>query len=326
MEEPLEVNETSQESVAESQEEKPEVATLSKEKKSKSNNGLKLAVVLLLLTTIGGVAFGLYEMFKPMPSCGGGGDSKECDCPKCDTKDEENTTDEVSIKDPYLITDLSKKVSWLNDVYGKNEEDAFVSDYIAYNSIPSLYTAELPTEKKNVIATKRFTEQNQEYVPQAQKEAVLKELKARFNPDDPNDIYYYYEKKYHELFGYGGNLPKTLLSGNNCSEQLLYINTLNGYMPVPEGCGGTGWSRIYLRKDRYTKKGDDAFVYARVATYRGWGENILCSGYVDKDYSGCKENVEEVKSSDLDDVATYKFAFRKNSAGTYSFVKVEKVN
>ena len=321
-----------------------------------------------MVIAIGGTIFGFYGVLKPAPSCDdenidggkdsvGGiavddervlecmdkstGETAEYACPKCEnmTKVFIIPPDEKIIEDTNVINELSKKVSWLNDVYGAGEEAMFIHKPAAYNAIEeALYIKPLSDMQKAVIAAKMAFAAEKKTLGN-ERDAVLDEIQKHYDSVSPGTYnvrnwtgisfspYDLANSNYHELFGYENDIPKEYLKGT-CAEQYLYLNALDGYTNISDGCGGYGWPVIYVRKDYFTKKNDEAFVYVRVVSHLV--EEALCDGYVGREGKsakslGCKLDVAEVEISDLDTAAVYKFSFKKNSAGMYSFVEVEKI-
>jgi flagellar basal body-associated protein FliL len=316
----------------------PPIASEEASEKTAKSNAMKIIIALLIVVLLGVATFGAYQWWQsqnPSPSPAPAPSSDE---PKDDTP-VETSDKETTIEDAAIVKNLSQKVSWLNDVY-KDEESPFINNIIAYNSINSLYKNSLTATKKAIISMKGMISSETITLDQTKNQTSIKQIEDHFSKSYPKSSGYNYPNgleisfvsyqrandSYHNLFDSETNIAKELLSGT-CGEQYMYLSELDGYTNVADGCGGTGWSTLYLRKDKYTKQDDYAYVYARVKTLAI--EGALYDGYVNyddqKNQTSLDYSNKKVESSDLDGAALYRFVFKLNKNNTYNYVKVERV-
>lgn len=315
--------------------EPPITSEESSEKPAKSN-AMKIIIALLIVVLLGVAAFGVYQWWQgqnPSPAPAPSSDEQKDDAP-VETSDKETT-----IEDAAIVKSLSQKVSWLNDVY-EDEESSFINSVIAYNSINSLYKNSLTASQKAIISMKGMIDSETITLDQTKDQTSIKQIEDHFSKSYPKSSGYNYPNgleisfvsyqrandSYHNLFDSETNIAKELLSGT-CGEQYMYLSELDGYTNVADGCGGTGWSTLYLRKDKYTKQDDYAYVYARVKTLAI--EGALYDGYLNyddqKNHTSLDFSNKKVESSDLDGAALYRFVFKLNQNDVYNYVKIERV-
>lgn len=315
--------------------EPPITSEESSEKPAKSN-AMKIIIALLIVVLLGVAAFGVYQWWQgqnPSPAPAPSSDEPKDDTP-VETSDKETT-----IEDAAIVKSLSQKVSWLNDVY-EDEESSFINSVIAYNSINSLYKNSLTASQKAIISMKGMISSETITLDQTKDQTSIKQIEDHFSKSYPKSSGYNYPNgleisfvsykrandSYHNLFDSETNIAKELLSGT-CGEQYMYLSELDGYTNVADGCGGTGWSTLYLRKDKYTKQDDYAYVYARVKTLAI--EGALYDGYLNyddqKNHTSLDFSNKKVESSDLDGAALYRFVFKLNQNDVYNYVKIERV-
>ena len=297
---------------------------------------MKIIIALLIVVLLGVAAFGVYQWWQgqnPSPAPAPSSDEQKDDAP-VETSDKETT-----IEDAAIVKSLSQKVSWLNDVY-EDEESSFINSVIAYNSINSLYKNSLTASQKAIISMKGMISSETITLDQTKNQTSIKQIEDHFSKSYPKSSGYNYPNgleisfvsykrandSYHNLFDSETNIAKELLSGT-CGEQYMYLSELDGYTNVADGCGGTGWSTLYLRKDKYTKQDDYAYVYARVKTLAI--EGALYDGYLNyddqKNHTSLDFSNKKVGSSDLDGAALYRFVFKLNQNDVYNYVKTERV-
>ncbi|MBR2587379.1 hypothetical protein IKE71_03355 [Candidatus Saccharibacteria bacterium] len=170
---------------------------------------------------------------------------------------------------------------------------------------------------------------------------------AEFVPyEDANQLY-------HDLAGTDSNLPKEDYATSKC-KIYHYVPTVDGFINITTfitgGCGGAGGGSILVRKDSFKAKGDEAYIDVHLisTSYVDWesepGAPIcrIYDGFTTAISGGSEERTEidritgdswcdfpddyaSTHPSILDRGQPYRFIFKKNSEGIYSFVKVEKL-
>ena len=316
----------------------PPLASEEASEKTAKSNAMKIIIALLIVVLLGVATFGAYQWWQSQNPSPSPAPAPSSDGPKDDTP-VETSDKETTIEDAAIVKNLSQKVSWLNDVY-EDEESPFINHVIAYNSINSLYKNSLTAAQKAIISMKGMISSETITIDQTKNQTSIKQIEDHFSKSYPKSSGYNYPNgleisfasyqrandSYHNLFDSETNIAKELLSGT-CGEQYMYLSELDGYTNVADGCGGTGWSTLYLRKDKYTKQDDYAYVYARVKTLAV--EGALYDGFVNyenqKNQTSLDYSNKKVESSDLDGAALYRFVFKLNKDNTYNYVKVERV-
>ncbi|MBR3320242.1 hypothetical protein IKG20_02975 [Candidatus Saccharibacteria bacterium] len=246
----------------------------------------------------------------------------------------------------------------------KAESNQFLTTMWAYNYTSNLYaTNNYSFLKDMAIVTASIAAEQQKSFYNGLSDIIKKYLDtANQNNGSPQASYEEIAKAgfatyeqanqaFHDLAGTGSDLPKE--DGFHVCTHYQYISEADGFLQVPGGgCGGAGYGALMVRKDSLKAKGDEAYIYTHLLTTSGVdqesepGKNIchVLDGWRTKENV---DDVEERKELDKfetnslwcsfpDDYATthdslfdqsqaYKFVFKKNSEGIYSFERVEKL-
>ena len=329
----------------------------------KPGKGLVFGMVFAILLGLVGVAFGIYGFFFKAPDNGGsqGGDSDSGQVAEdLDDKDEPETKEETSkqstkkeeeteIKNQYIKDDLNRKISILTGISNASKDDKkVINTAMSYNEVHNFYYNkgfQSTTEKAGavLIGSMSLFERINGYDIKDSRNAVAEYFRSKYvdgrdyNSSNYNIEYMPYEianKIYKSLFN--ETMPKEDVKTKICSQEYSYVASADAFIrDVPEGCGGSGWSGIFVRKDSYKAKGDEAYVNVKIAitelAENGWEifsdlENgtQLNKGEADI-YQGVLQN-DKLDSAVLDNATSYRFVFKKNAnSGTYYFYKLEKV-
>ena len=353
-----------------SEPEKPEKTK--SEKPEKSGKGSKIALALTSILALAGIAFGVYGFFIKKPS------SQEVletikdnakletissvtDVKEVDAKDVTEDK-EVTITNQYVKDDLNRKISILTGISDASKDDQpLLNSALAYNEAQNFYSRgfESTNEKAAavLIASRTlFSSGSIDYL------GLDKELLSYVNEHFPDYLSYMnfnggtYQTISYDLANkiyirmFNETLPKQDIDPQICGYEYSYVDSadvfLNSFPFHIGGCGGTGFASLFVRKDSYKAKGDEAYVYAHIASahlsncggkdggyklfndFYSTGESLDCSNVITDEIVINMGGIaaENLDPSLLDTAADYRFVFKKNPAtGTYYFVNLEKL-
>lgn len=321
--------------------------------KPKAKNPFVATTILFALLALAGLGFGFYEMTQVKPT------------PSTPSQGSQASDIEVTTSDQYLINDLSRKVSILTGVkdFAYDDKD-LLNTPLAYNEVENFFSRgfESTTEKAGAVfigSSKLFNSFEGSYID-SDNGAIAKYLKENLSSLKPESMtesefldfikkndyamvsYALANKIYSSMFNEA--LPKEDIETGICGNEYIYIKDADAFLANPRGmgCGGTGWSGIFVRKDSYKTKGDEAYVYVKVASTH---LNTDAAGWVIyDDFYSLKEDKSEAKIIDdtikiyngylqetpadnsfMDKASDYRFVFKKATNGTYYFDKLEKL-
>lgn len=140
---------------------------------------------------------------------------------------------------------------------------------------------------------------------------------------------------------FGEELPNQTTDTTKCPRYICDIKNNKYY--VQGGCGGMSPNKVEVYKNKYTIKGDTAYVYVNVAELSNEYSNSTVAAHIFKDYVGtANKKYEDVKdyvykeltsyesNSNIINESNYKefeeyiFKFKKDSNGNYYFVELLK--
>ena len=254
------------------------------------------------------------------------------------TTSESELSEEIEIKDTYILRDLDEKMSILHDaketgalmkkggpkyfeaisLYQNRLSEIAKIAGIANSIIPDYY---IGLEEMQSIANEQ--EYNAENA-----EAYLNSYHEGYKADT-------IARKYQDVFG--EELVKGAANGQSYCPEFYYNSTYDFYYNASLGCGGTGPDVGLYYKNKYTSDGEHAYVYVSVGTFSAEDNNIYCGiiDYSDSATSSSErpaicgsatDSVEaEIDKTNYQDFSQYRFVFNKADDGTYYFSKVEKL-
>ena len=124
------------------------------------------------------------------------------------------------------------------------------------------------------------------------------------------------EERYQLLFG-------EKVSNHSLKNCPMYTyDSKNNVYYYSRQCGGTGDGTVYLYKNKFTTKDDNAYVYVNIG-YATSADDTSTYGDITK----IEENISEdfsINESNYTKYSEYKYTFKKDSNNNYYFVSVEK--
>ena len=247
-------------------------------------------------------------------------------------------SEEIEIKDTYILRDLDEKMSILHDT---RETGALMKKGgFEYLEAISLYQNRLSeiakiagiansiipdypfgsNEIQSIASEQGYNKENTEAYLNTYREGYKAETLA---------------KKYLDVFG--KELVKGAANGQSYCPEFYYNSTYDFYYNASLGCGGTGPDVGLFYKNKYTSDGEHAYVYVSVGTFSAEDNNIYCGiiDYSDSATSSSErpaicgsatDSVEaKIDKTNYQDFSQYRFVFNKADDGTYYFSKVEKL-
>lgn len=236
---------------------------------------------------------------------------------------------ETVISDNLLINDLSEKITYLNTAriytgYEKFNDALNKSIEIDAYNFRDIYDKQLSDDDKLDI-TLNSLEKN--YVNlSVTYENMSDEAKEIFKPyveaGSINDIAEKQissdnvEERYQLLFGEKVN--------NHSIKSCPYFtyDSKNNVYYYSRQCGGTSDGTVYLYKNKFTTKDDNAYVYVNIG-YAALADDTSTYGDITRIEENTLENFS-INESNYTKYSEYKYTFKKDSNNNYYFVSVEK--
>ena len=298
------------------------------EEKQGKSKGLVIVIIILVIVILGLVGYICYDK-----GVFGKADSGQ----KIEEKEKPKEEKEEEITDNTLIDHLSKKVSIVNIYDGYNNLPSEYSDksiltnkYLsvsAYGSMDSkgnnVYNSTLNDKTKLRMVLLNGVNYTKVTIPE--KEVNLKE-KVAYKVLRGQTTVKEVEDAYLKIFGEEMKDYVPVNTGNNVCPSFYYDSVNKVYYGMAE-CGGIDASSLVIYKNKFTTKGNEAYVYVNV------GHTIGDKLYNGVDISATTELIGEYKASDnspaIDEnnyqkFVEYKYVFIKDNTGNYYFSKVEK--
>lgn len=292
---------------------------MEKEIKEKKSNGSKIVIVILVILLLGACAYIAYDKLMVKEDNNLTNEKKET------TKSDKETV----ISDNLLINDLSEKITYLNTAriytgYEKFNDALNKSIEIDAYNFRDIYDKQLSDDDKLDI-TLNSLEKN--YVNlSVTYENMSDEAKEIFKPyveaGSINDIAEKQissdnvEERYQLLFGEKVN--------NHSIKSCPYFtyDSKNNVYYYSRQCGGTSDGTVYLYKNKFTTKDDNAYVYVNIG-YAALADDTSTYGDITRIEENTLENFS-INESNYTKYSEYKYTFKKDSNNNYYFVSVEK--
>ena len=292
---------------------------MEKEIKEKKSNGSKVVIFILVVLLLGACAYIAYDKLMVKE------DNNQTNEKKETTKDGKETV----ISDNLLINDLSEKITYLNTAriytgYEKFNDALNKSIEIDAYNFRDIYDKQLSDDDKLDI-TLNSLEKN--YVNlSVTYENMSDEAKEIFKPyveaGSINDIAEKQissdnvEERYQLLFGEKVN--------NHSIKSCPYFtyDSKNNVYYYSRQCGGTSDGTVYLYKNKFTTKDDNAYVYVNIG-YAALADDTSTYGDITRIEENTLENFS-INESNYTKYSEYKYTFKKDSNNNYYFVSVEK--
>ena len=235
---------------------------------------------------------------------------------------------EIVITDNSIIKDLSEKVTALNTLSGlsgtvradNGSDDRSVAINIFSTTGEMLYKNKLTDEEKlNIVLLNYVNFGN----------VTVEEAKKRNPPYIGQATVKDVEDAYIKLFG---AKPSSYEASGHCP-WFSYDPKNEVYYTVAE-CGDVGSDYLFIYKNKFTMKNNEAYVYVNVG-HSGKDGDYLRKSFVYNSYDNELKNTAldifagdsmyKIDSSNYKKFDEYKFIFVKGDYGNYYFQKVEKV-
>ncbi len=339
----------------------------------KEGKGMMIGMICCAILALGGIGFGIYGFFFKKPST-----SDALEAIKSDSNIETISTvanpeeidtakpleeQEVTVANQYVIDDLDRKISiltglnWLSD-----DHKSLINAALAYNKVAQFYNGNLETSVDKAatvfIASKVYFDSNSTWNLENKTDAVSAFIRNNYS-DTLDVIKQYYDPYYtisytlaNKLYSglFNETLPKESIDTGICGYHFSYIPEADTFISDSGfngvgGCGGTGYSGILVRKDSYKAKGNEAYVYAKIASahlsegegwrvyddfydVKWWEDDLSNLTTIDDGSLNIYNGVLQEEPSDysfMNAATDYRFVFKKSSSGTYYFDKLEKL-
>lgn len=292
---------------------------MEKEIKEKKSNCSKIVILILVILLLGACAYIAYDKLMVKEDNNLTNEKKET------TKSDKETV----ISDNLLINDLSEKITYLNTAriytgYEKFNDALNKSIEIDAYNFRDIYDKQLSDDDKLDI-TLNSLEKN--YVNlSVTYENMSDEAKEIFKPyveaGSINDIAEKQissdnvEERYQLLFGEKVN--------NHSIKSCPYFtyDSKNNVYYYSRQCGGTSDGTVYLYKNKFTTKDDNAYVYVNIG-YAALADDTSTYGDITRIEENTLENFS-INESNYTKYSEYKYTFKKDSNNNYYFVSVEK--
>ena len=292
-------------------------------KPAKSSKSLIWCLSILVIIAIAAAAVFAYLCFtNPSAPANPTPDSSQT------STEETETTEEVAITDPLVKKDLDEKFAILHGVL--STEPTLVSQYPNYGrelfingDLPdSVKTSNVAYWLSNYFFGTTDNELKAIMIERGYTEEEISQWRGYIEKIDGKLM----REKYLDVFGEDivPNAPRE----NNCP-QYYYNEEYDIFYPGIGGCGGTNSIITHYYKNAYTTKDDNAYVYVSVADYNLEDNNIYCDFYTENNTKICGTATDRddvvLNETNYKDYAQYRIVFKKSDAGTYYFVKAEKL-
>ena len=292
---------------------------MEKEIKEKNSNGSKVVIVILSLLLLGACAYIAYDKLMV----------KEDNNQTNEKKETKKSDRETVISDNLLINDLSEKVTYLNTAgiapgYGGFADALNKSIEIPSYNFRDIYEKQLSDDDKLDITLNSLEQKyvNLSITYENMSDEAKEVFKSYIEAGSINDVVEKQvsaesvEERYQLLFGE----KVTNHSLKNCP--MYTYDSKNNVYYYSRQCGGTGDGTVYLYKNKFTTKDDNAYVYVNIG-YATSADDTSTYGDITK----IEENISEdfsINESNYTKYSEYKYTFKKDSNNNYYFVSVEK--
>lgn len=292
---------------------------MEKEIKEKNSNGSKVVIVILSLLLLGACAYIAYDKLMV----------KEDNNQTNEKKETKKSDRETVISDNLLINDLSEKVTYLNTAgiapgYGGFADALNKSIEIPSYNFRDIYEKQLSDDDKLDITLNSLEQKyvNLSITYENMSDEAKEVFKSYIEAGSINDVVEKQvsaesvEERYQLLFG-------EKVSNHSLKNCPMYTyDSKNNVYYYSRQCGGTGDGTVYLYKNKFTTKDDNAYVYVNIG-YATSADDTSTYGDITK----IEENISEdfsINESNYTKYSEYKYTFKKDSNNNYYFVSVEK--
>lgn len=254
---------------------------------------------------------------------------------KQDTKQPEETK-ETELTNTRIIEELNKKIYFLTNT-NSNYKDITL-DYNANKAnIKNIRTVLLKNgisdDLKLLTALDSLRAENQFEIltEEGRKNEKIASLYQQINGVyDIKQISI--DKVKTQYKNYFNEEPKGYKSFDSCENNYPYDSNLGLYFWITPQCGGTAASILYNYKNKYTIKGNEAYVYVSygISNYNVQtgatdvykdvnSETLYKQGLTDQEALSFTIN-----ETNYQDFSEYKYTFKEDENGNYYFVSIEK--
>ena len=292
---------------------------MEKEIKEKNSNGSKVVIVILSLLLLGACAYIAYDKLMV----------KEDNNQTNEKKETKKSDRETVISDNLLINDLSEKVTYLNTAgiapgYGGFADALNKSIEIPSYNFRDIYEKQLSDDDKLDITLNSLEQKyvNLSITYENMSDEAKEVFKSYIEAGSINDVVEKQvsaesvEERCQLLFG-------EKVSNHSLKNCPMYTyDSKNNVYYYSRQCGGTGDGTVYLYKNKFTTKDDNAYVYVNIG-YATSADDTSTYGDITK----IEENISEdfsINESNYTKYSEYKYTFKKDSNNNYYFVSVEK--
>lgn len=292
-----------------------------KEVKEKKNKGIIATLIILIIIILGLIGYIVYDK--------GISFTKE----KVEEKKEKNNKkvieEEKDITDTTIISNLDQKIAYIDNISSsdsksnsRNNRYAFRNGEISdFGDIFNNFNDDLKLRivLDSLLDLKQFESVKDKNNP------LIKDYIVGFSESMVSQISVSkVEEQYQKFFG--NNVSEHKSFGECFSYKYDQENKL--YFRMEPQCGGTNPNPIYSYKNRYSVKGNEAYVYVN------YGSGMLGSN-IYKDIMNkeiYKSNVSDeiisnfkIDSTNYQDFSEYKFTFEKDKNNNYYFKSLERI-
>lgn len=309
--------------------------------KQKNNNGLKITSAIACVLAACGIGFGVYGMMHmnniPSPE------------PHADPQTEISDYSDEQTLNIYEINDLKNKtLRLLGSRNGLSKMEYYDSDSgnftvpSDYMPITKLITNQLDDASKIYITLETTMLDKEKYCTYQRTDGVKADIDAALGEKASNisfsefglDCISYDRANDDHYSLWGEDLPKINAMSNTDNGDFAYGSNLDTYYyHIIGGRGGTCSEDIVGKITEINKSQDNAYVNINAGSFG------ICASNDGKLYSDIErgELYKTIDQNDIDQkgfgltdidyesLQSYRFTFKKNSNGIYSFSSVEKI-
>ena len=307
----------------------------------KNGNGLKITAVIACLIAICGICFGIYGIIR-----------SNSNPPSGNSQSGTNGNTEKQALNIYEINDLKYKtlrlLGYRNGLsskdYYKNDSGIFMV-YSGYMPIALLAANELDTTKKIYITLETTLSDKEKYCDYKWTDGVKDDIDSilkgtayentTFSFGNSTFDCVSYDKANDDYYSlWGEELPKiNIMSDDNTNNDFAYGKNLDAYYyHIIGGRGGICSSNIIGKIKEISSDQNSAYVDINAGLFSVCADD---TGNVYSDIEG-KEIYKSIEQSNLNwdnlglvesdykSFQSYRFTFKKNASGIYSFSSIEK--
>lgn len=297
------------------------------EPKKQNNKVLIIIIVVLLFIIVGLLAVFIPPMLKATKNNEKTTEEKD---KKHKDKDE---TKETELTDQAIIDNLNLKIRYLTNeskegvTYGYSFRNGEISDF-------GDFFHNLDDDLKLYVVLDYLYKENKFHAlaPENESDPLIATYVKNMGASEVKQITGQEVKQEYKNFFGTDQVDLTVLKERMCFNYKYASNKDLFYKEAPT-CGGSSASRIYVYKNKYSIKGDNAYVYVNYGMIKpkeGSSNGMtIIKGLEDEEEYKTVSSYEEARTFEINaenykEFSEYKYIFQKDETGNYYFVSFEK--